>query len=302
MKKILVTGASGLFGLNFIHYLMEAQIFEVHALLHNRTLLVDGVKNHFLEDEGISSLIHRIKPDIVVHAAGLTNVEKCESDKSLAIQSNVKFSAELGILCSEIDATIIYISTDHLWSDQAQMKDENVAPNPMNNYGLTKGNGEREIEKACKQHFILRTNFFGWGPGYRQSFSDYIINSLQIGHRVQLYKDVFYTPIEISILSELTVRLFSSDAYGIYNASGSSRISKYDFGLLIADAFNLPQQLIEPVLYNDMNYEVSRPNEMSLSNDKICKVLGIQKNSLSIDRSISNLLLGQQKFFIQGIS
>ena len=73
-----------------------------------------------------------------------------------------------------------------------------------------------------------------------------------------------------------------------------------DFGLLIADAFNLPQQLIEPVLYNDMNYEVSRPNEMSLSNHKICKELGIQKNSLSIDRSISNLLLGQQNF-IQGI-
>ena len=179
MKKIFVTGASGLFGLNFIHYLIDAKIFEVHALLHNRTLLVDGVSTHFLADEDISTLVHRIKPDIVVHAAGLTNIEKCESDKSLAIQSNVKFSGELGILCSEINATIVYISTDHLWSDQEQMKDENVALNPMNNYGLTKGNGEREIEKTCKQHFILRTNFFGWGPGYRQSFSDYIINSLQ---------------------------------------------------------------------------------------------------------------------------
>ena len=290
--RILLTGGSGLLGSN----VLESSRRFSHEILSPRSKELN-----LLDSEATKLYLLESRPDIVVHAAGLTNVEKCESDKSLAIQSNVKFSAELGILCSEINATIVYISTDHLWSDQEQMKDENVALNPMNNYGLTKGNGEREIEKACKQHFILRTNFFGWGPGYRQSFSDYIINNLQIGHRVQLYKDVFYTPIEISILSELTVRLFSSDAYGIYNASGSSRISKYDFGLLIADAFNLPLQLIEPVMYNDMNYEVSRPNEMSLSNHKICKELGIQKNNLCIDRSISKLLLAQQKFFIQDI-
>ena len=168
-------------------------------------------------------------------------------------------------------------------------------------YGLTKGHGEKAIEKTCKQHFILRTNFFGWGPKYRQSFSDYIINSLKSNNRIKLYKDVFYTPIEVSLLSELILRLFSSEAYGIYNASGSSRISKFDFGKLLASAFNLPKQLIDPVLYNNMNYEVPRPHEMSLSNQKICETLGIEKNSLSIEASISRLLLDYQEHFIQDI-
>lgn len=301
MNKILVTGASGLFGLNFIHHLIKAQIFDVHALLHSRPLSVDNVKTYFIEDEGISSIMYSIKPDIVVHAAGLTNVEKCESDKDLAIKSNVEFSSQLAELCSEINSKILYISTDHLWSDQTQMKDEIVPLKPMNNYGLTKGYGEKAIEEACKQHFILRTNFFGWGPKYRQSFSDYIINSLKSRNRIKLYKDVFYTPIEISLLSELILRLLSSEAYGIYNASGSSRISKFDFGKLLASAFKLPKQLIEPVMYNDMNYEVPRPLEMSLSNKKICEVVGIESNTLSIEASISRLLLDYQEHFIQEI-
>ena len=112
---------------------------------------------------------------------------------------------------------------------------------------------------------------------------------------------MFYTPIEISLLSELILRLLSSEAYGIYNASGSSRISKFDFGKLLASAFKLPKQLIEPVMYNDMNYEVPRPLEMSLSNKKICEVVGIESNTLSIEASISRLLLDYQEHFIQEI-
>jgi dTDP-4-dehydrorhamnose reductase len=301
LNKVLVTGASGLFGLNFIHHLIKAQIFDVHALIHSRPLPIDNVKTYYIVDEGISSIMHSIKPDIVVHAAGLTNVEQCESDKDLAIKSNVEFSSQLGELCTEINSKILYISTDHLWSDQTQMRDETVPLNPINNYGLTKGYGEKAIAKTCQKHFILRTNFFGWGPKYRQSFSDYIINSLKSKNRIKLYKDVFYTPIEISLLSKLILRLFSSEAYGIYNATGSSRISKFDFGKLLASAFNLPRQLIEPVFYNNMNYEVPRPHEMSLSNQKICEAVGIEKNSLSIEASISRLLLDYQEDFIQDI-
>ena len=93
---------------------------------------------------------------------------------------------------------------------------------------------------------VIRTNFFGWGPPHRPSFSDFVINSLTLGKRVGLFSDVFFTPLLIQLLVEEVHELIDLDLAGIYNVVGDERLSKFDFGRQIANFVDLDSSLIVP--------------------------------------------------------
>jgi dTDP-4-dehydrorhamnose reductase len=88
-----------------------------------------------------------------------------------------------------------------------------------------------------------------------------------------LFKDVFYTPILISEMVLAVQELVRLNTFGIFHLVGDSRITKYDFGVMIADEFGLDSNLIAPGLFANQSKLIQRPYDMSLSNQKICKVL-----------------------------
>ena len=127
----------------------------------------------------------------------------------------------------------------------------------------------------------MRTNFYGWGPSYRRSFSDVIIDALRSGHELTLFDDVFYTPILIEAATNAVHELIAAKASGIFHIVGDDRISKYGFGLEIAREFGLDIGLIKHGLLADQVSLVQRPHDMSLSNKKICKLLGRKLGGVS---------------------
>jgi len=226
-------------------------------------------------------VLEKYQPDIVIHTAGLTNVEACEVNPGLAQEVNVDLAKNIAIACSEQGVKLVYISTDHLSSGDQKFVTEDASTNPINNYAKTKFLGEQEVLKNCKNALSIRTNFFCWGVKYRQSFSDFILNKLRKNKQIDLFSDVFFTPILVSELSRIVHQLINLNFCGIFNVVGSERISKYEFGIKLAECFNLDCGLINEISFSDKPNLTKRPKDMSLSNVKLHQELNCEIASLN---------------------
>jgi len=288
MKKVLITGGSGLLAVNWALNIREK--FEVTLLLHSRKIFLTGVGTDIgsLDSFGeCIAVLNKYQPDIVIHTAGLTDVEKCESNPNLARALNVDLTNNISLACSEQGIKLVHISTDHLFSGDEQFVTEELETWPVNNYAKTKFLGEKRVLEKCKDALIVRTNFFCWGMEYRQSFSDLIINKLRRDETVDLFSDVFFTPILVDELSKKTHQLVDENLNGVFNVVGSERLSKYEFGIKIANCFNLNANLINKISIEDKLSLVKRPKDMSLSNKKVCKTLNCKMPS--IDEQLKTL-------------
>jgi dTDP-4-dehydrorhamnose reductase len=130
------------------------------------------------------------------------------------------------------------------------------------------------VRETCPDALIIRTNFFGWGTGYRQSFSDIIIGALRRQRSITLFDDVYYTPILAESLVKAVHDLLERKGVGVFNVVSSQRLTKYRFGMLLAEAFDLDPAPIRCGSLSDFPGLVNRPRDMSLSNRKVCDFLG----------------------------
>jgi dTDP-4-dehydrorhamnose reductase len=152
--------------------------------------------------------------------------------------------------------------------------DEDEPINAINVYGKTKAQAESVVVEINPQALIIRSNFYGWGTSYRKSFSDQIIQSLRNHQTLHLFDDVHYTPIFVDNLIQTVHDLLDKKAKGIFHVVSDDRISKYEFGVLIAEKFGLDKSLIHKSTIISQSNLVKRPIDMSLSNRKVCELLG----------------------------
>mgnify|MGYP003951790705 CR=1 FL=1 len=283
MKSIYITGGNGLLATNLIQYL---NLYKIKSSLRKYENLIPKV-NYDLVDSKNYSLVKRkileFKPHVIIHTAGMTDIEKSERFPKLAYNSNVKYSRELARISSLIGCKFIYISTDHLFNDENGYHTETSLTTPLNVYAKTKLLSETAILKENKKSIILRTNFFDWGPLNKLSFLDNIYNNLSIGKKVFLFDDVYFNPVSVKILSEVIKKLFNSKKSGIFNVTSNKAISKFLFGQKIAHIFNLDKSLIVPISIKDKKL-VIRPKNLSLSNKKVANLLNY--NFSSIDKML----------------
>ena len=221
-KKVLITGGSGLLAVNWA--LSICNNYAVTLLLHHKKISLLGVEIDIVSLSSLgecSSVLAKHQPDIVIHTAGLTDVEKCESNPDLAQEVNVDLAKNIAIACSNQGVKLVHISTDHLFLGDQKFTTENASTNPVNNYAKTKLLGEQKVLENCKDALVIRTNFFGWGTRYRQSFSDSILNKLRSGKSLDLFQDVFFSPILIDNLSSKVHQLIDIKATGLFNIVSS---------------------------------------------------------------------------------
>lgn len=275
MASLLLTGGSGLLALNWARAV--AREWSVHLALNERTIVFEGATGHQVDlgsASGFGQLLDQLRPDLVVHAAGLTDVERCERAPEQAHEVNVVCAGVVARSCAEHGIKLVHISTDHLFDGALAMATEEDLPQPLNEYGRSKAAGEQMVLASAPSAMVVRTNFYGWGPSYRRSFSDRILDALRRGDSISLFEDVHFTPILADALIDTVHALAATDASGIYNVTGDERLSKYDFGLRIADVFGLDGNLIRPGRLTDRVELTRRPQEMSLCNRKARDRLG----------------------------
>ena len=217
----------------------------------------------------------------------MTNVDQCEAFPEMAYKINFEGAKFVSDVCLKNNIDLIFISTDHLFDGSVPNVSENHVKNPLNCYGRTKSLGEDYILLNNPNALIIRTNFYGWGTSYRQSFSDFVIDNLRKEKNITLFNDVFYTPILIETLVETVMELYFNKSIGIFNVVGNNRVSKLEFGLELAKVFGLNLDLIKEGSINDNKQLVKRPKDLSLSNSKLKHFLN--KEIINLSEQIAKL-------------
>jgi len=281
MKTIVFTGGSSLLAQSWIKY--EQPDYNYVLALHQRKLDNSKYKSIFLNYQDathIAEQLERVKADVVVNCIGLTSVEDCEENIAQATQTNVEIANRIASVCNNMGIKLVHISTDHLFDGTNAFSDEHTPLSPLNTYGKTKGEGEKAILENNPDALVIRTNFFGWGPVYKASFSDKILKNLEAGKQNNLFDDVFYTPISVKTLSEKIALLIEKEAKGVFNICSNERITKYQFGVMIANVFGHETTLLHPASIDSVPNLTLRPKDMSLCNHKLCAFLGTSIPSL----------------------
>lgn len=277
MKKpcIVLTGGSGLLALNWACAVRDK--WDVILGTHRHTVTLAGAAAHPLDLDDPVQLerqLDQLAPDLIVHTAGLSNVDGCEANPALARQANAQIARNVAQAAAHKNIRLVHISTDHLFAGTERFYSEDALPQPLNEYGRSKLLAEEWVRQICPQALIVRTNFFGWGYAQRQSFSDWIIYNLRAGKPLSLFDDVYVSPILADALALAAHELVERAASGIFNLVGGERVSKYEFALQLAEHFSLPAELIRRDQLAHANLQAQRPRDMSLDNSKARSLLG----------------------------
>jgi len=272
MERLLITGASGLLGSKIVELVGEN--YQVIPLHNTKPLHLNSSKLDITNRKEVFNLFNRIKPDVTIHTAAETNVDKCEIQKKLAWKINVEGTRNVAEACSEANAKMVYISTDYVFDGEKGLYVEEDTPNPINHYGVTKLEGENQVKKLCKNYVILRTSvLYGW-HSWKQNFVTWVINSLKQKKEISIVEDHSNTPTLADNLAEITIEAVQKNLRGLYHASGSQRISRYQFAQQITKTFNLNQNLIKPTKTNQITaWTAKRPKDSSLNINKIRELL-----------------------------
>lgn len=284
MRKILITGGTGLLAVNWA--LEYRSTYDFVLTTNERKIQLTDVIFKYVNlssRDDIRRALEDFLPDAVIHTVAITSVEECEKNPVAAHTVNTEYAVNVAEECSALAIPLVHISTDHLFAGQVSLSTEEDKVEPLNVYAKSKAEAETAVLCACKHALVIRTNFFGWGTSYRKSFSDYIINSLRLGRQITLFEDVFYTPILISSLLKAINDLLNKKESGIFNVVGNNCVSKYEFGCMLANTFNLPEHLIILSSIKSRPDLIKRPLSMCLSNEKLKKSLGYDINSLQED-------------------
>ena len=273
-SRIFITGGSGLLGLNIIlENILHSKILATVNKRDIKILEIDTLKLNFKNRGSLEKKIQEFNPGLIINAAGITDVDFCESNEDAAYDINANFAGEIADIANNLGIKFLHISTDHLFDGLSAYISEDSATTPLNIYGSSKALGEEKVLRHNKDALVIRCNFFGWGPSYKPSFSDFIYNNLTNNKSINLYEDIFYTPCSTSSLIDASFELVRMDAKGIFNIVGSDRLSKLNFGIKLANSFNLNQDLIKNIPHSSLNHIAKRPSDMSLSNKKLINLL-----------------------------
>jgi dTDP-4-dehydrorhamnose reductase len=235
---------------------------------------ITGVRSDANGPGALAAIVLDLQPDLVVHTAGLTNVDECERQPETADRLNVGASEEIAAAATRVGARLVHISSDHLFSGTRASRGEEEAPSPVNVYGRTKVAAEAAVLAVAPSALIIRTNFYGWGTPVRRSFSDWILDRLRAGTRLRMFTDAVFTPILVNHLSEALFDLLSRGATGVFNVAGRERVSKYEFGCRLAERFGYDRGHIEPASLHEFPFAARRPPDLSLDVAKVERLLG----------------------------
>jgi dTDP-4-dehydrorhamnose reductase len=286
--RILVTGASGLLGSKLVEILLRKGYAVYAGYNENKPKAGLPIKLDVSNEVDVERAFEISRPEVVVHAAALTDVDACELKKELAWSINVVGTRNIVKLSKKYSAFLIYISTDYVFKGDKGMYSEDDPTEPVNYYGYTKLMGEEEV-RLLEEHCVARTSvIYGSIPAAgKVNFALLVVDKLRKGEKVRALTDQWNSPTLNVNLAEMIVEIVERRLLGTFHLAGATRISRYDFARLIARKFNLDERLIQPITSNEISWIAQRPRDSSLNVEKASRTLKIKP--LDIHRSLEIL-------------
>ena len=287
-KKLLVTGASGFLGWNLCQ---QAQAnWEVYGTYFSHEVKIPGVtlyQTDLKDFAALKGLFKEINPDAVIHTAAASKPNFCQTNPNESFAINVTAAVNIARLCGERNIPCAFTSTDLVFDGKNPFYTESDPVCPINYYGEHKAIAEQKMAEIYPAIAICRMPLmFGAPSPMSLGFLQGMISNLQAGKEINLFTDEFRTPTSATAASQGLLLAVAKQVQGILHLGGKERISRYDFGLLLADILQLPQDLIKPGKQADVVMVASRSPDTSLDSSKAF-ALGYQP--LSLREELTNL-------------
>lgn len=286
MKTILITGAYSLLG-NALLQTMSTEKYRIITTWHNKKKVLTAKNTHttFLDIANptfVYKTFKKFQPEIIIHAAAISDVDYCEEHKEEAIRINIGGTKNILSECQRFGTKIIFISTNAVFDGTKAPYNENDTPHPIVFYGKTKLQGEKLVKKGRFPFVIVRlTTMYGWQPqGARLNPVTWMLQMLTQGKKLFTVDDRFINPLFNLSAAESIAEIISNDQKGIFHIAGKNRVSRFKLAKKIASVFKLPSSHIVPVKSSFFPNLTPRPIDASLSTQKMEKELRIKPLSL----------------------
>jgi len=289
--RLLITGASGLLGLNLS--LASRSSHVVIGVDRGRlaTPPFELIQQDLLTEASMERALAVAKPDAVIHCAAIADVDACEREPIMAQRVNAVLPGRIAAACAAQGAAMVHISTDAVFDGtKIGSYQETDEPHPSNVYSATKLAGEAAVLAANARAIVARVNFYGWSVSGTRSLAEFFVNNLSAGKPVRGFTDVTFCPMMVHDLARVLVRMLEGGLYGLFHAVGPEPMSKYDFGVRIARQFGFNKELIREDSVERAGLAATRAHNLHLSVHKLSTALGIPLPDFST---------GLQEFFTQ---
>jgi len=277
MKRILVCGSNGLLGQKLAWLLQKESEYEVLHTSHHREFYLgnfplDYTQLDISSKSDVKSLVGSFRPDVIMNAAAMTNVDACEKDREHAWKINVSAVENLAEVSRRINAKLVHVSTDYVFDGKTSPYSEDSRVNPVNYYGKTKLAGENVIRKSDIDYAILRTIVvYGTGVHVKNNFALWIIKNLRAGETIRCVDDQVSNPTYVLDLAQAMINCIKYNGCGIFHTSGPEIVSRFEFAEKAADVFDLDKTLIKKIKTPDLGLPAVRPLNTSFIIDKAKK-------------------------------
>ena len=276
MTRLLVTGASGMLGAN-LALLAQNMGYEVVGWTNSRPLVDAPFATRavdFCDPEGLAQAFEASQPDALINCAAQANVDAAEKHPEHAFRINADAAGELAQMARAANVTMIHVSTDAVFDGTKGNYTETDTPNPLNTYAKSKLAGERAVAEANPEVAIARVVFYGWSPTGTRSLAEFFYNNLTAGKPVNGFTDMFFSPLYVGHLAETLLEMLQKHLSDIYHVYSPESLSKYDFGLNLAQEFGLDANLIRPISALDSDLLARRSLNLSMNTEKLQAALG----------------------------
>ncbi len=275
VARILITGASGLLGINLAHETMtEHEIVGVdRGKLINAPFKI--LKMDLLDSGAVDSVLDSAQPEWLINCAALADLDACEADPDLACHLNTNLPAQMAKACKARGISFVHISTDAVFDGEKDgFYSEEDIPNPLGIYSKTKLDGERAVLSENPNSIVARVNFYGWSLGGRRSLAEFFFYNLTNDKNISGFTDVVFCPMLVNDTARVLVKMLKKRMSGLYHLVGVQAMSKYQFGVEIARRFSLKENEISPKSILSSNLIAPRAHNLRLSTHKLSTDLG----------------------------
>jgi len=286
--KVLITGSNGLLGQHLIPLFVADERYEVIAAGRgvNRLPSQQGYTYESVNlrnTVSVQQLLEKHHPDIIIHAAAMTQVDECERNKDACWDTNVAATRYLIQAAEKYNAFFLFLSTDFIFDGLEGPYREDDAPNPLSYYGASKVAAERMIRNSKLPWAIVRTVLV-YGTAIdmqRSNIITWVKNNLQQGKKIKVVDDQWRTPTLVQDLAEGCKLVADKQATGVFHISGSEMLSPYEMAVQTAQFFKLDLRLIEKVNAKSFVQPAKRPAKTGFVIDKAVQELGYQPRSFA---------------------
>jgi len=267
VKDVFVTGSEGMLGSEVVRHLRKRKDVRIIRSTVETLDITDLA--------AVKTTLEANRPTHIIHCAAFTQVDRAEKDPLAAYSVNAEGTKNLAFFANQIDAEIIYLSTDYVFNGTNEDGYvEMDVPNPLNVYGRSKLEGERNLQILCERHKIVRTSWLnGLGGAHNRNFIETMLRVSETRNQLSVVNDQHGRPTFTFDLAPALVTLLDVQSYGVFHVTGEGTCTWFDLACRIFEEAGIDVS-VRPVSSDQFRSLAERPRYSVLLNTRF-EALGL---------------------------